>query len=46
MAGWGQALWNLKGDFGVLNSGRKEVVYENFKGHKLDRRMLELLRDH
>ena len=42
-AGWGQALWNLKGDFGVLNSGRKDVAYENFKGHKLDRKMLELL---
>ncbi len=43
-AGWGFALWNLRGDFGVLDSGRADVAYENFKGHKLDRAMLELLR--
>jgi endoglucanase len=43
-AGWGNALWNLRGDFGILDSGRKDVNYENFNGHKLDRKMLELLR--
>ncbi|MBN2102851.1 cellulase family glycosylhydrolase [bacterium] len=43
-AGWGYALWNLKGSFGVLNSERADVVYENYKGHKLDRKMLELLK--
>ena len=42
-AGWGNALWNLRGDFGVLDSGRKDVAYEDFEGHKLDRKMLELL---
>ena len=42
--GWGQALWNLKGDFGVLNSKRDDVRYEDYKGHKLDRKMLELLK--
>jgi endoglucanase len=45
-AGWGWALWNLRGDFGVLNSGRDDVVYESFRGMKLDRRMLELLIAH
>jgi endoglucanase len=45
-AGWGFALWNLRGDFGVLDSGRTDVAYEDFKGHKLDRVMLELLRSH
>jgi endoglucanase len=40
--GW--ALWNLRGTFGVLDSGRKDVTYEDFNGHKLDRKMLELLR--
>jgi endoglucanase len=44
-AGWGQALWNLKGDFGVLNSQRADVKYENYKGHKLDREMLELIKE-
>lgn len=44
-AGIGWALWNLRGDsFGVLDSGRTDVSYENYQGHKLDRKMLELLR--
>jgi endoglucanase len=42
--GWGWSLWNLSGSFGVLDSYRKDVKYENFKGHKLDRKMLELLK--
>ena len=45
-AGWGWALWNFRGSFGVLNSGRGDVDYEEFRGHKLDRKMLELLRRH
>jgi len=43
-AGWGNAMWNLRGAFGVLDSERADVQYEDFKGHKLDRKMLELLR--
>ena len=39
--GW--ALWNFRGSFGVLDSGRSDVAYEAFSGHKLDRKMLELL---
>ncbi len=42
-AGWGWSLWNLRGTFGVLDSEREDVKYENFNGHKLDRKMLELL---
>ena len=42
-AGWGGALWNFRGDFGPLNSRRKDVQYEDWKGHKLDRKMLELI---
>ena len=42
-AGWGWALWNLRGDFGVLDSNRADVDYEDFRGHKLDRQMLQLL---
>jgi len=42
--GWGFALWNLRGSFGVLDSERADVEYEDFKGHKLDRKMAELLR--
>ncbi len=43
-AGWGWALWNFDGPFGVLDSERADVRYENFHGHKLDREMLKLLK--
>ena len=43
-AGWGWALWNFRGTFGVLDSERTDVKYEDFRGHQLDREMLELLR--
>lgn len=39
--GW--ALWNFRGDFGPLDSNRRDVAYENWRGHRLDRAMLELL---
>lgn len=39
----GYAIWNLRGPFGVLDSGRSDVDYEDFHGHQLDRKMLELL---
>lgn len=42
-AGWGWALWNLRGSFGVVDSRRRDVKYEEFDGHQLDREMLELL---
>jgi endoglucanase len=42
-AGWGWALWNFRGPFGVLDSGRQDVAYEDYHGHKLDREMLKVL---
>ena len=39
--GW--ALWNFRGSFGIMDSNRADVRYESYKGHKLDRKMLELL---
>jgi endoglucanase len=44
-AGWGWSLWNLRGPFGVVDSNRAGVTYEDLDGHKLDRAMLELLRE-
>lgn len=41
---FGWALGNLDGPFGIIDSGRTDVEYEDFEGHKLDRKMLELLR--
>ena len=43
-AGWGWAMWNFRGPFGVLDSQREDVKYEDFRGHKLDREMLELVK--
>ncbi len=34
---------NFRGSFGILDSSRADVGYEDFHGHKLDRKMLELL---
>lgn len=45
-AGWGWAMWNFRGGFGILDSGREDVNYEDYKGHKLDREMLEILREY
>ena len=42
-AGWGWALWNLRGGFGVLDTQRADAEYEDFHGHKLDREMLKVL---
>ncbi len=42
-AGWGWALWNFRGAIGILDSGRADVQYEDFEGHKLDRKFLDLL---
>ena len=43
-AGWGWSMWNFRGGFGVLDSNRQDVAYEDFRGHKLDRKMLDLLK--
>jgi len=45
-AGIGWGLWNFRGDFGLLDSGRKDVQYEDFHGHQLDRKLLDLLQRH
>lgn len=45
-AGWGWALWNFRGAFGILDSQRGDVDYEPFYGYRLDRRLLELLLAH
>jgi aryl-phospho-beta-D-glucosidase BglC (GH1 family) len=42
-ARFGWALWNFRGSFGVLDSDRADVRYEDWHGHKLDRAMLALL---
>ena len=44
--GIGYSLWEFRGSFGILDSRRNDVEYEDWHGHKLDRKLLELLRKH
>lgn len=39
----GFALWNFIGDFGIIDSNRSDVAYEDWYGHKLDRKLLDLI---
>jgi endoglucanase len=43
--GIGLSVWNLRGSFGIVDSDRKDVKYEDFHGYKLDRKLLELLQE-
>ena len=36
--------FQLRGETGVMDSNRKDVEYEDWRGHKLDREMLDLLK--
>ncbi len=42
----GYGLWNFIGDFGLLDSGRKDIDYKDWHGHKLDSKLLALLQKH
>jgi endoglucanase len=39
----GYALWNMKGAFGIVDTGREDAEYEDFHGHKLDKKLFDLL---
>jgi len=43
--GIGLAMWNFRGAFGIMDSDRNDVQYEDFHGHKLDRKLLSLLQE-
>jgi endoglucanase len=40
-SGW--ALWNFRGPFGIVDTGRPGTKYEDWHGHQLDRPLLNLL---
>jgi len=42
--GIGYALWNFRGDFGILDSRRADIEYTDWYGHKLDSKLLDLLK--
>lgn len=39
-----KGLSNLRGPYGVLDSNRIDVKRDQFRGHLIDRQMLELIR--
>ena len=39
----GYAQWEFTGNFGIIDSGRSDVAYEDYRGHKLDRKMLDVI---
>ena len=41
--GWGYALWNFAGDFGIVAHGRPGAVYEEIGGYQVDRALLDIL---
>ncbi len=41
--GWGFALWNFAGDFGIVEHGRPGAVYEDMHGLKVDRALLDVI---
>lgn len=43
--GWGFALWNFEGDFGIIGHGRPGARFEPLGGYLVDRDLLELIRE-
>ncbi len=39
----GYSIWEFRGTFGIIDSQRRDVEYEDYHGHKLDRKMLAVL---
>ncbi|NMC37961.1 MAG: cellulase family glycosylhydrolase [Bacteroidales bacterium] len=42
--GIGFALWNFRGAFGIMDSERTDIRYTDWYGHKLDSKLLDLIR--
>ena len=42
--GYGWAIWDYDGPFGFVDSGRPDAEYIEIDGRKIDRKMLELIR--
>jgi hypothetical protein len=41
--GWGYALWNFRGAFGIVEHGRPGAKYECVAGYHVDRALLDLI---
>lgn len=43
--GWGFALWNFEGDFGIIGHRRPGARFEPLDGYLVDRDLLEIIQD-
>lgn len=41
--GWGYAMWNFQGPFGIVEHGRPGARFESLQGYQVDRALLDLL---
>ncbi|MCL1877900.1 MAG: cellulase family glycosylhydrolase [Defluviitaleaceae bacterium] len=41
--GWGYAMWNFKGPFGICDHGRRDARFEKIKGFNIDMDLLDLM---
>ncbi len=41
--GWGFALWNFTGPFGIVEHGRPGAEYEELHGYRVDRALLDII---
>ena len=41
--GWGYALWNFEGAFGIIEHGRPGAKLELVSGYQVDRALLDLM---
>jgi endoglucanase len=41
--GWGYAMWNFEGPFGIVGHGRAGAPVEDLHGYRVDRDLLELM---
>jgi endoglucanase len=39
----GYAQWEFTGNFGIIDSQRSDVEYRDYRGHKLDQKMLDII---
>jgi endoglucanase len=39
----GYAMWNMIGSMGIINSGRADCTYEQYRGKQIDREMTTIL---
>jgi len=42
--GWGYALWNFKGAFGIVEHGRPGTVYTDMDGFTVDKALLDIMK--